>query len=178
MDDNPFRAPMEMHPFSTPVSSGQFERDDMQLIVRSGAVLPPFCVKTGEPVSAEGMVTKTITWSPIWVVVIFLASPLIGLIVYFIVRKKCEITYGLSAAMKSKYWTRRLIALVVALGCFAGIFVAGNMDYLMVAILSGVGAVMALAVAVVGTAPLSAANHVNGRFWVKGCSRGFLSRIE
>jgi hypothetical protein len=178
MDDNPFRAPLEMQPLSTPFAAGQFERDNLQLIVRSGAVLPPLCVKTGEPVSAEGMVTKTISWSPIWVVVIFLASPLIGLIVYFIVRKRCEITYGLSATMKSKYLTRRLIALIVALGAFAGIFVAGNMDYLMVAILSGVVAVMALAVAVVGTAPLSAANHVNGRFWVKGCSREFLSRID
>ena len=167
-----------MQALSTPGFVGQYRREDMQLVVQSGAVLPSYCVKTGEPVSEEGIVTRKITWSPLWVLLIFFLSPLIGLIVYFIVRKKCEITFGLSPAIQSKYRTRRLIALAVALACFVGIFVGASMDNVTIIMASVIFMLMAIVVAIVGNAPLTAANHVNGRFWIKGFTPEFFHRID
>jgi hypothetical protein len=178
VEPNPYQAPAEMQPLASSGTARQYRREEKQLVVKSGVVLPLYCVKTGEPITEEDLRTRTLTYSPSYVIILIVLSLLIGLIVYLIVRKKCTLTFGLSPRIRSKYRNRVLIALFVAILCVGGIFLSVKLDNGMLMFASIVLMLVSLVVVLLGGSPLTAANHVNGRFWIKGCSRAFLDRIE
>jgi hypothetical protein len=62
---NPFQAPQSEIDDSDVITDDLIVRvEGDQLVVQSGAVLPPFCVKTNEPVEPSRMWKKTLIWSP------------------------------------------------------------------------------------------------------------------
>jgi uncharacterized membrane protein len=112
---NPY-APPQARPAPLPGSFGVpqgWRLDADRLVARKGAVLPAICIWTGLP--TEGMrVRRKLAWAPPWIA-IFALSPIIYLIVYFIVRKTGDLDYTLGEAARK----RRRAAVVVALGGLA-----------------------------------------------------------
>src|SRR5689334_15497506 len=109
MEPNPYQAPAELgatSPAGLPAKSVQ--RDGKFVVVDSKVVLPRFCVKTGEPIPEEAMKSRTLSWAPSYVLILILLSLLIGLLVYLLVRKKCDVTFGLSAPVRKKIRNNRL----------------------------------------------------------------------
>jgi tryptophan-rich sensory protein len=77
-----------------------FELKDNVLSVQKGATLPSLCIWNGEAQGAE-RVHKTLHWAPPWVAILAL-SPLIYLVVYFIVRKSGTLDYALGPAARAR----------------------------------------------------------------------------
>jgi hypothetical protein len=103
MDTNPFQTPETGFDAMPAVRLAGLPRVDGKcLVVASGTVLPPVCVKTNQPVSEGDLVRKQFDWCSPWVALLLLVNVLVLLIVYFIVHKKCSLTFGLRAI--APYW--------------------------------------------------------------------------
>lgn len=152
--------------------------DGPLLVVSSGTVLPPICVKTGDPVADEDMLRKTYYWCPPLVLLLALVNLVLLAIVYFIVRKKCELSFGLDPHLRAKYRNRVVMKTLALVGLLVALpfAIATDRDILWM------GVLFLLIVVVVwccfGNAPLRIVKSKNARFWVKGVSPECLERIE
>lgn len=91
-----------------------------KLLLQNEAILPAFCVRTGVPVDKHQMVTKSFTWCTNAIYIFFPLIPpltLLFIIAYFLLNKKCTVTYGLSEQVQR----RSDIALVYITLCFASV---------------------------------------------------------
>jgi hypothetical protein len=122
---NPYAAPTASDAYpGAQRNVAEFFRDGDALVVRKGSMLPDVCVMTGAPTGGNA-VTKTLTWVPPWVVVLFvLISPIIGVIVMMIVRKSGVLTYCISREAQAKRRMGILIGVGLLLGGI-GLIVAG-----------------------------------------------------
>lgn len=178
MELNPFQAPQYNEVLAPEISTQQQQVDGKFLVVRSGAVLPPYCVKTGLPVAETEKITRKLTWTPIYVLIVFVISRLIGIILYFVVRKRCDITYSLAPAVKRKNKITQWSVFFIVLGCVGGIFLGSSLNSGALIFASIVLLLVALIVLLISNSHLSATKHENGKFWIKGCSPEFMKRIQ
>jgi hypothetical protein len=178
MDDNPYLAPMVREPLAAPEGPVYYVVDDSLLVVRSGDVLPLFCVTTGVPVSPEQMERRILHWCPFWVFVLMFVAPFIGFVLYAILRKKCLITYGMSKAAKRPYWIRVGIACALMIAAAVGVLIGAKLKMGAILLCSVLLVPVAIIVMLVGNTPFSAIKYVDGKFWIKGSSPEFLARLD
>ena len=122
---NPFQPPADDLParFPSQRRGSGFVVTGETLIGEKGASLPDLCLYSGKPASGE-RTTKKFVWAPPALAILVAFSPLIYLIVYFIVRKSGTLQYSLSDEARQ----RRTTGMVIAFGSlFASIalFVVG-----------------------------------------------------
>lgn len=176
MDENPYQSPTTVsRAFPT---DGGFRVEGKLLVVVTGAVLPPICVKTNRPVSQQDLVTRQYSWCSSWWAFLILVSGLLLVLVYFLVRKKCTLTFGLDPAVKRKYRLRNLAKVVAVIALFFALpFVAGtnSMPAIVVVLLLFLGSIVAL---LIGNSALSVTKYRNGEFWLHGCSFEFLDGLQ
>src|SRR6187399_2457959 len=70
------------------------------LVVPKGGVLPDFCIYSGEP--SRERIQRKLVWVPPALVALVVISPVIYLIVYFIVRKTGTLGYSLGEAGRNR----------------------------------------------------------------------------
>lgn len=176
MNLNPYQSPATS---CTPTAADAGVRvDGRQLVVRSGVVLPQVCVKTNEPVSPQDMIEGRLSWCSPIVGLLILLSGFLLILVYFIVRQKCIITFGLSPALRRKYYNRRMAKIVAVVVLFLALpFVAGvdSTPLIIVVFVLFLASVVSL---FVGNSPLKITEHHKGQFWIAGCSKDFLACIN
>lgn len=172
------------NPYLPPAYSGNeamahmgYRVEGNKLVVRPGAVLPPFCVKTNEPVGPEDVKSKNYTWCTPLVALLFLVSGLIAIIVYFIIRKHCTITFGLSPEKRKMYRHRIIFKSIATVALFCAIPIAAANDNAPLIATVVILFIIALISLLVGNSPLTISSHRNGEFWVGGCSKEFLARL-
>jgi hypothetical protein len=180
MDDiNPYQSP-ETSPLDAPAehADGRPWVDGGCLVVASGTVLPPVCVKTNERVSENDLMRKDYHWCSPLVGLLVLASGLLLILVYFAARKKCSVTFGLHPRVRWKYRRRVLLKVVATIVLFLAIPYSATVDDTALPFL-----VMVLFLAVIvsffiGNSPLSVVKYRKGMFWVEGFSREFLADFK
>jgi len=104
MDDINFYAPpesWEVEEKRLMVDPNAAWRDGKLLMARKGAVLPDRCLKCNAPAEGYQFHRKLYWHNPFWILV-FLLSPLLFVIVYFIVRWQGSITVGLCPRHRSR----------------------------------------------------------------------------
>ena len=154
------------------------EADGKALVVVSGTSLPHRCVKSNLPVSDREMVRKELYWcNPLYLLLIF-AGVLIAIIVYYLCRKKCTLIYGLHQSVRRKYQIRLLVKVAVTIALFLAMLFSTttNSGPLIASLI--IAFFVSLIVTALGNSPISIKNHVDGRFWIKGCSKEFLVSLS
>lgn len=118
----------EFNPYAPPVASveafGTTSQGDWQLqgdtlVVQKGALLPRICLYDGTTVNGAS-IQRNMAWVPVWVRILVVLSPLIFLIVFFIVRKQGTVGYYLGDAAKKRRTEGVLLivgSIVVLVGC-------------------------------------------------------------
>jgi len=152
------------------------------LVVPSGCVLPPFCVKTNSPVTEQDMVSKDLTWCSPWIGLLFFISGPLLIIIYFVARKQCSITFGLSSEIRKRNSRRgfaKFAAMVAFLVATVGIATIDSNHWIIsaafpVTFLLFLVSVVAL---FVGNSPLSIVKHRNGMFWIKGLRPELIAQL-
>ena len=123
------------------------------------------------------METRRFTWcAPLVGLLIFL-SPLILVVVYFLVRKRCVLAFGLLPSIRRRYRNRLLGKLLVMVATLVATPVAVAIESTP---LAAAGAIVFLVAGVAlpfGNSPLTITKHRDGEFWIAGCSDGFLAGI-
>ena len=127
MEANPFQAPTTRQPLTSAKGTEPYVIENSLLVVRSGEVLPFYCVRTGEPVSPEQMERRILHWCPMWVFVLMFVAPFIGFVLYAILRQKCFIKYGMSKGAKRPYWIRVGVAGVLMLTAAIGVLIGAKL---------------------------------------------------
>lgn len=182
MSDNPFQAPLtDAQDFATSVLLGGRQQayvDGDCLVVRSGAVLPNRCVRTNQPTSFMEERRQTLYWAPSWIAILILLNLLILAIVYFVVRKACDITYSESQELRSARRTRVLITSLVCVALFVGMIAGIGYESAGVMIVTIFGLLVGLiTLLVVARGPIRPVKHKNGEFWLRGFSREYLDQL-
>ena len=178
MNANPYQSPATASAAAELAADAALRVEGKQLVVRSGAVLPPVCVKTNEPIAREDYLQKRFTWCSPAIGLLILISGFLLVLVYFIARKKCSLTFGLTPAVRRKYRNRKIIKIVAAIVLFFALPVAAGADsglLLLIVFLLFLTAVFSL---FFGNSPLAVTKQRNGEFWISGCSKEFLARLE
>ncbi len=112
---NPFEPPAEDSLGRAPARRrGGYYMSGQTLVADKGTALPELCLYSGQPTQGK-RVTKKLVWATPAISILMVISPLIYLIVYFIVRKSGMLEYSLSDEARS----RRTSGIVITLG---GIF--------------------------------------------------------
>jgi hypothetical protein len=148
--------------------------DGKLLVVRSGAVLPQFCVKTNQHVSASEYKQRRIKWTKETS-----GRGLIKIISYFTSRQFCELTFGLKSGWQTRARIILALKIVVMLLGWIGMFVMAAVFPDPAAILGclAVGTIAAILLPF-GNSPVAIVRENNGEFWLKGCNPKFLSRFK
>src|SRR5579871_1145986 len=182
MSENPYQSPL---PAATAVAEpaaaqpiALFYIEGNSIIVRNRDVLPPICVKSGQRVAAREMVKKRFSWAPSWVPVLFLAGPLIWIIVYLNTRQYCKLTYGLSREARSEYRKWIGIKAAICAGFFAAMYGAFAIHLPQWGMLGMIIFIVSLIACFFGNSPLSISKHENGEFWFTGASPEFLAAVQ
>ena len=153
-------------------------RVEDRLVVTSPATLPPFCVKTNAPVESADMQRRRLSWCSPFLGLLILISGLLLIVLYFVLRKHCTLTFGLSPAVRNRYRNRRIFKGVAAIVLFFSLPVASAFDSTAVIATVLVLFLVAFISLFIGNSPLTVLKHRNGEFWISGCSRDFLSRVQ
>jgi hypothetical protein len=151
--------------------------DGNLLVVPHLARLPPICVRTARPVTDDDMVRQIFYWAPSAAAILILCG-LPGWIAYYAIRKRCTITYAMHRSVRNKYRIRFVSKLLVMIALlvtipFVGTYVASPPAVVSIVIAFFVS----LVVLVLGNRPISVKNHMNGKFWFKGCSPEYLAAV-
>ena len=157
---------------------GHARVDGNYLVITSGTVLPPYCIKTNEPVDVEDIQKQELTWCPPIVGLLILLSGLVLIFVYFLVRQNCLIGFGLSPDIARKYKARRKINKIAVFFLFFVLLFSGATDSMPVMLTTlglFIGGVVWL---FVGHRALAIAKYRQGEYWVTGCSKEFLARLN
>ena len=152
--------------------------DGKCLVVASGTTLPPICVKTSQPVPESALVCRHFHWCSPWVGLLVLLSGLLLVLVYFVLRKKCTITFGLQPHLRKKYHRRMLLKVVSAIVLFFAIPFSVAIEPTVLPIITLVLFLVAIVSLFIGNAPLSVVKYRNGMFWIRGFSDDFLVFIK
>jgi fatty acid desaturase len=174
--------PLSENPFASPMSSNAPLRDPREMFVigrdYSGVVLPNRCIRTNVETSPECERRKTLYWASPWIALLILFNLLVLLIVYVLVRKKCEITFS-----EAKHLTRRrrnrVLFMVLMVAASVGAVIAGLATEVGALVVVGVLAFVISLIALVFVAqpPIRIVRHQDGQFWIRGCSTAFLRDI-
>lgn len=179
MDLNPYQSPTASCDATTAERFADFPSVDGKcLVVASGTVLPPVCVKTNQRLSEKDLVCKRFEWCTPWVALLVLLSPLLLILAYFLVRRKCSLTYGLHPQIRKKYRKRILLKIVAAIVLLLAIVLSASVDAAAVAMLFVFLFLVSLVWLFVGNSPLSVVKYRKKMFWIKGFSDEFLATFE
>jgi hypothetical protein len=176
MDHNPYQAPTVASTATLSTTNARVE--GKCLVVTSGAVLPPFCVKTNTAVQQQDVQQRRLSWCPPIVGLLILMSGLLLILVYFIVRKQCMITFGLSPAVRKKYRNRRIFKIIAVIVLFFALPFTAAIDSTAVIVTVFILFLVAVISLFIGNSPLAITNHRKGEFWISGCSKEFLSHVQ
>jgi len=92
----------------------------------SYVVLPEICIKSGLPLSAASepktRITRKVYFCPPWAYLGVLVNILLYILLYFVFRKPCEVTYSIALSERRKLVRRKIFGY---LGLFGGIFAVG-----------------------------------------------------
>jgi hypothetical protein len=152
--------------------------DGRLLVVTSGTVLPRRCVKTNRELSEQEMVKKDFYWASPWWALLILTGVLVYIVVYFVVRKKCTLTYGVARSVQNRYFYMNTLKALISIGLFIGFFAAfASGSTTLGLILVGLFVISLIAL-FIDNAPIIVRNHKDGSFWFKGCSPEFLASLN
>jgi hypothetical protein len=152
--------------------------DGKCLVVSSGTVLPPICVKTNQSVSEGDVVRGNLYWCPTWVVLAGAFSGPLLILVYFIARKKCSIAFGLQPSLRRRLRIQTLLTVIGAVTLFFALPFAAATDSTPVVISVVALLIVAVVALFVGNSPLAVVKYREGMFWIEGFSGRFRSRFD
>ena len=98
------------------------------LVLRSGTELPQRCVKTNQKITESDMRRKVFEWCSPWVALSFLISGCLLILLYFVLRKRCELTFGVHPTVRAKYRNRLIFKLLATLALFLALPIAASTD--------------------------------------------------
>ena len=182
MSDNPFASPAEAaNPYAPNLASSLPLGIEIQgdcLVAPSGIRLPARCVRTNEPTTPGDERRKTYYFAPSWVFVLILVNIVVLAIVYFLIRKPCEIAFSESPTSRRKRHTRVFVCSLVSAALFFGIILAAAFDSVGPIVLTVILFFISLIVlALMTQGPLKIVRNENGRFWIKGFSPEYLNDL-
>lgn len=164
---------LEYHSPNAPMT-GAYWREGALLRVTDNAALPCRCVKCNSSDDVR-MKTKKFTWYPRWVIIIILASLLIGAIVAICLQQRVTVTYGLCARHRRIYRTRLLVSLVAIFGSLGLVIYGGVQNTGMVALFGGIVFFAGLIYAAIALPILQPTEiRKGGTGWLRGCGAAFL----
>lgn len=178
---NPYQAPADLAGALAHGSSRLFYREGDFLVIRDGAELPNRCIHTNEEVPPSGWrKKKQVAWTPQWVFITILLSPLVLILLGVLLQKKAKITYSMSPAARGRLIRKRLIwlgisALGVAIAVIGGNFLSSDASLIAV-----FGGILLGFIGIVGSLvqnALAVRGHRDGRFTLKGCCREYLDSL-
>lgn len=152
------------------------------LVVPSGCILPAICIKTNTPVTEQDMIRRELTWCSPWVGLLFLVSGPLLILIYFVARKRCSITYGLSPEIRKRISTRSWAKFLAMCSFLIATVVIATIDsnhWIIAAALPATFLLFLFFVVAlfVGNSPLRVVKHRNGMFWIKGLQSDCLARL-
>jgi cytochrome c biogenesis factor len=140
------------------------------LVVVSGTVLPPICVKTNQPVTREGIVHKHLHWRPPWVM---------DLIAFLMARETCILTFGLDPRVQKDYRNRLRLKIVAAIGLLLVLPVLVITNAMTFQFVVAFTLVLAgIAILFVEISPLRVVDYRDGQFLIRGFSKEYLERFK
>jgi hypothetical protein len=156
--------------------------DGDSLVLPSGCTLPPYCIKTNQPVSERDMILTNLIWRS--------AAKdefryLVGfrLMEYLVGSDQCQITYGLTPKLYRRRVYRFLIKILMTIALFAAtLFFAvsesrnrliGPAMFVTFGLFTGSFVSIFL-----GNSLLQVVRKENEMFWVKGFSQEYLDSLE
>lgn len=151
------------------------------VVVRSGASLPPRCIKTNQPVDAKPRKAKLYYLNPLW---LLLLVPLLflwvipALIVALILQKRGEMQYYVHPEVHWKYTLRQWLGVLVLLLSLGGYVAAVYYESWLIAGVSFVVMIFSFVIIAMYKYKPAARKHNNDQFWIKGCCTEFVEELR
>lgn len=173
--NNPYSAPV--HGFSSLQSEGSGAVVQGNLLkVKSGFVFPENCVQCGESCFGH-MKKRQLYYAPVWMWFFILLNLAVLALVYFIIRKRLDVTFGFCEKHKSK---KRLYGIISIISILAGVGMAVGsvaLAFPILAVATPFLVVAALVFFVLCNKTITISGHNKGEFTIKGINSVVLGII-
>jgi hypothetical protein len=146
--------------------------------VPSGAIFPPRCVKTNVPLETRAYRSRILTWASPALIVAALLSGGLFILVYFLLRERCYLRFGVSPSIEAKLRRRWMLALLTTLGAIVALpFLAVYVYDAMAGIVATLGVA---AIFYLGLRPgaLRIVSRRGGTYQLKGFGVPFLKSLN
>lgn len=180
---NPFaspKAPSPRKPLRRDDNSAP--SDDIQLIKgklvgKSPIILPEICVKCGADAHNGKRFEKSLYYCNLLFFLTILINILVLIIVYFVARKKIDLSFSLCENCLIPYKRKRMVAalfwLATILSVVAGIALESS-EFIIVFVILLIAAIV---MNIVAGLPLRPSGHSKGLFTIKGAKQPFFDRF-
>ncbi|MDD7987367.1 hypothetical protein PQO01_20640 [Lentisphaera marina] len=152
------------------------------LVCQHTAILPKRCMITNEELKiSDKAIVKKLSWASPWIYLCILLNIIILLIVYFIVRKKLEITYYLKDEVNEQFKKKKNFHLCIAFASLiSGIacIALAPPDIQGFGFLGILGFLIFLCVASAKGTHFTIKKFKNGKFYIKGVHPSYLNFIR
>ena len=173
--NNPYSAPLHgLAPIQSE-SAGAVVQGNL-LKIKTGFVFPENCVLCGENCSGH-MKKKKLYYAPVWMWIFILLNLLVLAIVYFIVRKPLDITFGYCEQHRSK---KRIYGIISHVSFIVGVgfaILAGVLAAQILAIVTPILIIASLIFLVLNNRTITVVGHNKGEFTIKKVSPAVLDII-
>lgn len=173
--EDSFPLPPSQHEQYDPNEPKGVWRDGSLLVMTKETILPNRCVKCNAP--AIKLLKRTVEWYPRYVILIFILIRIVGLILYFILRKRVTVYIGLCEA----HLNRRRIGVITGLSLFMlgliTFFGALTNENFPLALPGLLFVLVGIIVMALTWRVVSASKIQEPYVWVKGIHRDFLETL-
>jgi hypothetical protein len=152
------------------------------LVIRRNAVLPPFCVMTNLPVTPQEMVVCHLSYVDSDSGLLLILSPVLGSLPFLFKDRSsedtCMVTYGVSTSYKRSQSKRALLWLAVLSVSVVAVAFAIFFKSVTAIAVSMAFLWPSLVILVMTFDSIGVTKKTPGEFWISGCHKSFLSRID
>lgn len=177
------------NPYSVPAVTDEIlQADDPQgfriignqLVCSKTAALPEICIVTGTTTDLV-RIQRKLVWSPRWLLLVLLISPILLLLIYLLVRRRCDVSWSMSRKLVRKLWGRFFLGLGgVLIGMPAGFIFSSAIGFYHIAFYSMLAMIVGgIILMLLSGYPLRVERQQGGKiFWLTGYSMHFIKAVN
>lgn len=177
------------NPYSVPaVTDDVVQAEDPQgfriigshLLCSKTVELPEICIVTGTTANLV-RIRRKLAWSPRWLMLVLLISPILLLVIYPLVRRRCDVSWSMSGRLVRKLWSRFFWGLSgVVIGLPAAFLFSSSLGFSHVVLYGMLAMIVGgIILMLLSGYPLRVERQQGGKtFWLTGYSMHFIKAVS
>lgn len=177
---NPYSVPSVTDEVLLPRDPQGFRIIGSHLMCSKTVELPEICIVTGSTTDLV-RIRRKLSWSPRWLLLVLLISPILMVLIYLLIRRRCHVTWSMSRKLVRKLWGRFFLGLgLLVVGIPAIVVLSDALGFYDAAVYTVLAMIVGSIILILMSGyPLKVQRQESGTiFWLTGYSMRFIQAVS